>query len=215
MMIAGLVRDDVRQAVNGLPGLSKLPVLGTLFRSRDFVRNETELVIIVTPYLARPVARNELAKPDDNFNAASDGAGMFLGRVNRVYGTMKTDKPQRPLPRRRRLHLQVSGDRGPCLTQRQDQQIAAPAAAGALAAAVAAPGAARSRCSPAAPKRDSITVGAVPDDYRTNHPIVIAEKEADARPAGRRRAIAASPGPAARSLEGFLADYDTQRRARC
>ncbi|HEV7253274.1 MAG TPA: type II and III secretion system protein family protein [Mesorhizobium sp.] len=93
MMIAGLVRDDVRQAVNGLPGLAKLPVLGTLFRSRDFVRNETELVIIVTPYLARPVARTELAKPDDNFNAASDGAGMFLGRLNRVYGAMQTDKP--------------------------------------------------------------------------------------------------------------------------
>lgn len=93
MMIAGLVRDDVRQAVNGLPGLSKIPVLGTLFRSRDFVRNETELVIIVTPYLSKPVARNALAKPDDNFNAASDGAGMFLGRVNRVYGTMQTDKP--------------------------------------------------------------------------------------------------------------------------
>lgn len=93
MMIAGLVRDDVRQAVGGLPGLAKVPVLGTLFRSRDFVRNETELVIIVTPYLARPVARGELSKPDDNFNAASDGAGMFLGRVNRVYGTMKTTKP--------------------------------------------------------------------------------------------------------------------------
>ncbi len=93
MMIAGLVRDDVRQVVNGLPGLSKIPVLGALFRSRDFARNESELVIIVTPYLARPVARNELAKPDDNFNAASEGAGMFLGRVNRVYGTMKTDKP--------------------------------------------------------------------------------------------------------------------------
>ena len=93
MMIAGLVRDDVRQAVNGLPGLSKLPVLGTLFRSRDFVRNETELVIIVTPYIARPTARNNLAKPDDNFNAASDGAAMFLGRVNRVYGTMQTDLP--------------------------------------------------------------------------------------------------------------------------
>lgn len=93
MMIAGLVRDDVRQAVNGLPGLSKLPVLGTLFRSRDFVRNESELVIIVTPYLSRPVARNALAKPDDNFNAPSDGAGMFLGRLNRVYGTMKTNLP--------------------------------------------------------------------------------------------------------------------------
>lgn len=93
MMIAGLVRDDVRQALTGLPGLAKIPVLGTLFRSRDFVRNESELVIIITPYLARPVARNDLAKPDDNFNPTSDGAGMFLGRVNRVYGTMQTDKP--------------------------------------------------------------------------------------------------------------------------
>ncbi len=93
MMIAGLVRDDVRQAINGTPGLSKLPILGALFRSRDFVRNETELVIIVTPYIARPVARNQLAKPEDNFNAASDGAAMFLGRVNRVYGTMQTNLP--------------------------------------------------------------------------------------------------------------------------
>jgi pilus assembly protein CpaC len=93
MMIAGLVRDDVRQVVNGLPGLSKLPVLGALFRSRAFERNETELVIIVTPYLARPTARNELAKPDDNFTPAGDGPGYFLGRVNRVYGTMKTDLP--------------------------------------------------------------------------------------------------------------------------
>lgn len=93
MMIAGLVRDDVRQAVNGLPGLTKIPVLGALFRSRDFVRNESELVIIITPYLTKPVARNDLAKPDDNFNPPSDGAGMFLGKVNRVYGTMQTDKP--------------------------------------------------------------------------------------------------------------------------
>jgi len=93
MMIAGLVRDDVRQTAAGLPGVSKLPVLGTLFRSKNFVRNETELVIIVTPYLARPVARNDLARPDDNLNPASDGASYFLGRVNRVYGSMKTDKP--------------------------------------------------------------------------------------------------------------------------
>ncbi|MBZ9659858.1 type II and III secretion system protein family protein [Mesorhizobium sp. ESP-6-4] len=93
MMIAGLVRDDVRQAISQFPGLGKIPVLGTLFRSRDFVRNESELIIIITPYLTRPVARNDLAKPDDNFNAASDGAGMFLGRVNRVYGTMQTDRP--------------------------------------------------------------------------------------------------------------------------
>ncbi|MCY0092956.1 type II and III secretion system protein family protein [Hoeflea ulvae] len=93
IVLAGLVRDDIRQAISGYPGLSKLPILGTLFRSRDFVRNETELVIIATPYLVKPVARNELARPDDNFNAAGDGAGFFLGRVNRVYGRMETKLP--------------------------------------------------------------------------------------------------------------------------
>jgi pilus assembly protein CpaC len=93
MMIAGLVRDDVRQVLSGYPGASKIPILGTLFRSRDFVRNESELVIIVTPYLVRPVARNKLNRPDDNFNVASDGAAMFLGKLNKVYGTMKTDRP--------------------------------------------------------------------------------------------------------------------------
>jgi pilus assembly protein CpaC len=93
MMIAGLVNDDVRQTINAVPGLAKIPVLGALFRSREFVRNESELVILVTPYLARPVARNELSKPDDNFNPPSDGAGIFLGRVNRVYGAMQTNLP--------------------------------------------------------------------------------------------------------------------------
>ncbi|WP_410010947.1 type II and III secretion system protein family protein [Rhizobium sp. NRK18] len=86
IVIAGLVRDDIRQAMSGLPGMSRIPILGTLFRSKDFTRNETELVIIATPYLVRPVARNALAKPDDNFNPASDQATFFLNRVNKVYG---------------------------------------------------------------------------------------------------------------------------------
>jgi pilus assembly protein CpaC len=94
IVIAGLVKDDIRTAMSSYPGLSEIPVLGTLFRSRDFQRNETELVIIATPYLVRPTARSELARPDDNFNAASDGAGFFLGRVNRVYGRMDTDLPE-------------------------------------------------------------------------------------------------------------------------
>lgn len=93
MMIAGLMRDDVRQAISGFPGLSKIPILGTLFRSRDFVRNETELVIIITPYLVRPVARNALARPDDNLNPPNDAAGIFLGQVNRVYGTKEARLP--------------------------------------------------------------------------------------------------------------------------
>jgi pilus assembly protein CpaC len=93
LVIAGLVRDETRQVISGYPGLSKVPILGTLFRSRDFQRYETELVIIVTPYLVRPVARQALARPDDGLNFSSDGASNFLGRINRVYGTMETDLP--------------------------------------------------------------------------------------------------------------------------
>ncbi len=55
IVIAGLVQDNVRQGMSGLPGISKVPVFGTLFRSKDFIRNESELVIIATPYLVRPV----------------------------------------------------------------------------------------------------------------------------------------------------------------
>ncbi|SNB66660.1 MULTISPECIES: type II and III secretion system protein family protein [unclassified Agrobacterium] len=86
IVIAGLVQDNIRQAMSGLPGISKIPIFGTLFRSKDFLRNETELVIIATPYLVRPVARNQIARPDDNFNPENDAAMYFMNRVNKVYG---------------------------------------------------------------------------------------------------------------------------------
>ena len=86
IVIPGLVQDNVRQAMSGLPGISKIPIFGTLFRSKDFLRNETELVIIATPYLVRPVARNQIARPDDNFNPENDAAMYFMNRVNKVYG---------------------------------------------------------------------------------------------------------------------------------
>ena len=94
MVIAGLVKDDVRQSISGFPGLRKLPVLGALFGSREFERFETELVIIVTPYLVRPVARQKLARPDDNFTPPSDYAGIFLGQVNRIYGAADKTAPE-------------------------------------------------------------------------------------------------------------------------
>ena len=86
IVIAGLVRDDIRQATSGTPGLMNVPILGSLFRSRDFQRSETELVIIATPYLVRPVERSKLARPDDNFHPENDVTGFFLGRVNKIYG---------------------------------------------------------------------------------------------------------------------------------
>jgi pilus assembly protein CpaC len=92
IVIAGLVRDDIRQATSGMPALMKLPILGSLFRSKDFQRNETELVIIATPYLVRPMERSKLARPDDNFNPEGDVAMYFLNRVNKVYGRRENAK---------------------------------------------------------------------------------------------------------------------------
>ncbi|KQW32194.1 pilus assembly protein CpaC [Rhizobium sp. Root274] len=93
IVIAGLVQDNIRQAMSGLPGISKVPILGALFRSKDFQRNETELVIIATPYLVRPVARSALSRPDDNFNPEGDGATFFLNKVNKVYGRREANAP--------------------------------------------------------------------------------------------------------------------------
>lgn len=88
---AGLLTQRSDQAVNGLPGLLNLPVLGALFRSRDYQRNETELLIVVTPYIARPLQAREVVRPDDGFADASDPQGWLLGRVNRLYAN-----PQHP-----------------------------------------------------------------------------------------------------------------------
>jgi pilus assembly protein CpaC len=86
MVLGGLLQDNVKQSIAGLPGLRSLPVLGTLFRSRDFLRDETELVIIITPYIVKPVARNQLARPDAGYNTPDDLTGSFLGKLNKVYG---------------------------------------------------------------------------------------------------------------------------------
>ena len=82
---AGLIRQQSQQVINGLPGLLNIPILGTLFRSRDYQKNETELIIIVTPVIVKPVAQAALARPDDGFTDASDPQAWLLGRMNRLY----------------------------------------------------------------------------------------------------------------------------------
>jgi pilus assembly protein CpaC len=86
LVMAGLLSDQTKQALSGYPGLKNLPVLGTLFRSRDFLKNESELVVIVTPFVVKPVARQQLAQPDQGFGWASDVDADVLGQMNRVYG---------------------------------------------------------------------------------------------------------------------------------
>jgi len=95
MAMAGLIAEQTKQAVNGLPGLSQLPVLGTLFRSRDFVNNQTELMVLVTPYVVRAVAQKELSRPDDGFSNAADPQADLLGSINRIYGVPGRVEPAR------------------------------------------------------------------------------------------------------------------------
>jgi len=95
MAMAGLIQDQTKQAINGLPGLSQLPVLGTLFRSRDYINKQTELMVLVTPYVVRAVAQKDLSRPDDGFASASDPQTELLGNINRIYGVPGRVEPAR------------------------------------------------------------------------------------------------------------------------
>lgn len=94
LAMAGLIQEQTKQAINGLPGMSQLPVLGTLFRSRDYINRQSELMVLVTPYIVRAVAQKDLSRPDDGFADASDPQSELLGSLNRLYGA-----PGRTAPR--------------------------------------------------------------------------------------------------------------------
>ena len=87
MMIAGLLQDTVRQQIDGLPGMTGLPVLGTLFRSRDYLAGETELVVIVEPYIVTPVAPGRLQTPADGLRIPTDIQTTLFGQLNQAYGS--------------------------------------------------------------------------------------------------------------------------------
>jgi pilus assembly protein CpaC len=95
MAMAGLIQDQTKQAINGFPGLMQIPILGTLFRSRDFVNSQTELMVLVTPYIVRAVAQKDLSRPDDGFANASDPQADLLGSINRIYGVPGRVEPVR------------------------------------------------------------------------------------------------------------------------
>ena len=84
-MIAGLLRNSNTNDINKAPFLGDLPILGALFRSTSFSRSETELVIIVTPYLVRPVS-GQLALPTDGYRAPSDAQRVSRARPSRAVG---------------------------------------------------------------------------------------------------------------------------------
>jgi pilus assembly protein CpaC len=93
LAMAGLIQEQTKQAVNGMPGVDQIPVLGQLFRSQDYVNNQTELMVIVTPYVVRAVAQKELSRPDDGFAPSSDSQSALFAQINRIYGVPARVEP--------------------------------------------------------------------------------------------------------------------------
>jgi len=86
LAMAGMIQNNTKHQVNGFPGLAELPILGPLFKSNDYINQQTELMVLVTPYVVRAVAQKDLSRPDDGFADPSDPAQVLLGRFNRIYG---------------------------------------------------------------------------------------------------------------------------------
>ncbi len=95
LALAGLIQEQTKQQINGFPGLLQLPILGTLFKSRDYNNRQTELMILVTPYVVRPTAPKDLSRPDDGYADTADPSAVFLGRLNKLYGIAGRVDPNR------------------------------------------------------------------------------------------------------------------------
>ncbi|MEO5867789.1 MAG: type II and III secretion system protein family protein [Sphingomonas sp.] len=92
MMIAGLLSNTHNNSISKAPGIGDLPILGTLFRSNAFQRDETELVIVITPYLVKPVNANDIVLPTDGYKAPTDLGRVFMGELGG--GTSGADRPK-------------------------------------------------------------------------------------------------------------------------
>ncbi|VAW05268.1 Type II/IV secretion system secretin RcpA/CpaC, associated with Flp pilus assembly [hydrothermal vent metagenome] len=86
LVMAGLLQEDMRSTIDGVPGMKDVPVLGQLFRSRDYQNNETELVIIVTPYLVEATHGSNLRDPAEGLVVASDAETILMGKLLSTYG---------------------------------------------------------------------------------------------------------------------------------
>lgn len=86
LMIAGLLREDTRQNIDQLPGLGNLPVLGAMFRSRDYMSGETELVVILEAYIVSPTSPGRMQTPADGLVIANDAQTLLFGQLNQQYG---------------------------------------------------------------------------------------------------------------------------------
>ena len=87
LMIAGLLREETRQNIDKLPALGDVPVLGALFRSRDYTSGQTELVIIIEAYVVSPTSPGRMQTPADGLQIANDAQTILFGQLSQRYGS--------------------------------------------------------------------------------------------------------------------------------
>jgi pilus assembly protein CpaC len=97
-MIAGLLSNSHNNSIDKAPGLGDVPILGALFRSNAFQRNETELVIVITPYLVKPVNANQIVLPTDGYQAPNDFERIIGGQLNQRQDDKPKPKPMMAPP---------------------------------------------------------------------------------------------------------------------
>ena len=91
--IAGLLQDNIKETVSKYPFLGDIPVLGALFRSTSFQKNETELIVIVTPHLVKPLDMVKQTLPTDHYLEPNDFELMLMGYVEGVFPEPKVARP--------------------------------------------------------------------------------------------------------------------------
>ncbi|MDE0946861.1 MAG: secretion system protein, partial [Sphingobium sp.] len=94
-MIAGLLNNETSNGINKVPGIGNIPILGSLFKSRQFQRSETELVIVVTPYLVKPMNASDVRLPTDGFRNADVGQGLLLQQSHDSISGARAPMPTR------------------------------------------------------------------------------------------------------------------------
>jgi len=98
LVIGGLLSNSHDNQISKTPGIGDLPVLGALFRSNGFRRSETELMIVITPYLVKPVNANEIVLPTDGYEAPTDVERVLLGKLASGKSGMERPKPTMASP---------------------------------------------------------------------------------------------------------------------
>ena len=127
-MIGGLLRNHNTNSIDRAPFLGNIPILGALFRSTRYRREETELVIVVTPYLVRPVSANQIALPTDGYRNPDEAQRLLLGRINA--SRTRAAARRRPPPSRapsRRASARSARRRRPSRSARRGGDAAPPA----------------------------------------------------------------------------------------